>query len=166
MSEAPAASGRPVETASPAQAQSCPNCGARLEAGRCLQCRAVVPGRGPHRGGSVLAGAANAPPGDRRDVDGGSAKPSAGSDAAGSNGPAELVSRAEALARIVDAAQVARVFAMPLTSTRPQSVGHGTSWWVCVSVKPTLTRRVLARKMTEGEAVALAGALAARLNLD
>lgn len=74
--------------------------------------------------------------------------------------------QAEALAEKVDASTVERVFAMPLASTRPQSAGHGASWWVCVAVKPTRARVVLARKMTEAEAVALAGALAARLNLD
>ena len=79
---------------------------------------------------------------------------------------AALAERAEALARKVSSRQVARVFAMPLASTRPQSAGHGSSWWVCVAVKPTLSRVVLARKLTEPEAVALAAALAARLNVD
>ena len=78
----------------------------------------------------------------------------------------EHTARAEALARKVSSREIARVFAMPLASTRPQSAGHGGSWWVCVAVKPTLSRQVLARKLSEPDAVALAAALAARLNVD
>ena len=74
--------------------------------------------------------------------------------------------RAERAARGLGGAEVARVFAMPLASTRPQSAGHGRRWWVCAAVKPTLERRVLLRGLEEGEAVAIAGALAARLKLD
>ncbi len=58
-----------------------------------------------------------------------------------------------------------RVFAMPLASTRPQSAGHGASWWVCAAVQPTRARVVLLDGLTEDEAVRVAGAVAARLQL-
>ena len=73
---------------------------------------------------------------------------------------------AEAAVRKLGGREAARVFAMPLASTRPQSASHGTSWWVCAAVKPTLSRVVLVRGLSEPEAVALAGAIAARLKLD
>lgn len=76
----------------------------------------------------------------------------------------QVAARAEALARNVSS--VEQVFAMPLASTRPQSSGHGASWWVCVVVKPARQRVVLARGLAQEDAVALVGALAAKLNLD
>jgi len=71
----------------------------------------------------------------------------------------------ERAVRALKGASPERVFAMPLASTRPQSAGHGRSWWVCAAVKPTLARVVLLEGLSEPEAVRLAGAVAARLQL-
>lgn len=62
------------------------------------------------------------------------------------------------LGKTVELARVACVFAMPLASTRPQSAGHGESWWVCASLKPAMERVVLLRGLRRDEAVALAAA--------
>ncbi|MBL8957972.1 MAG: hypothetical protein JNK82_44775 [Myxococcaceae bacterium] len=74
-------------------------------------------------------------------------------------------SGAERAVKRLAGAVAERVFAMPLASTRPQSAGHGASWWVCAAVKPTRARVVLAEGLSEAEAVRLAGAVAARLQL-
>jgi hypothetical protein len=115
---------------------SCPNCGAALAGDRCPQCGAVVP-------------AAAEGPLDGLALEGGRLSARGG-----------LLGR-----RRLAAAQIETVFAMPLASTRPQSAGHGHSWWVCAALKPTRARVVLARGLTEEEAVRLAGAVAARLQV-
>jgi hypothetical protein len=80
----------------------------------------------------------------------------------GADAPAPLVERA---VRAVTGREVEAVFAMPLASTRPQTAGRGASWWVCAAVKPTRARAVLLKGLEEGEAVRVAHALAARLEL-
>lgn len=65
--------------------------------------------------------------------------------------------------RTIEVARVETIFAMPMASTRPQSVGHGSSWWVCAAAQTTRARVVLARGLSEEEAVRLARAAALRL---
>ncbi|MBK7859535.1 MAG: hypothetical protein IPJ65_13145 [Archangiaceae bacterium] len=61
------------------------------------------------------------------------------------------------------AGEIEAVFAMPSTSTRPQSARRGASWWVCAAVKPWRERVVLLEDLSEREAVAAAHAIAAQL---
>lgn len=124
---------------------ACPNCGAPLAAGQCAQCGAVVPLKGA---------AVPAPRGAERTLTGQVFEASCGN------------ARLEVRGGRFRSFDVARIFAMPMASTRPQSAGHGVSFWVCAAAKPTLARRVLARGLkTIDEAAWLAFVLAEHLHL-